>query len=207
MVDGLNKISNCDNAERKADVIFIHGLGGDAYGTWQKDDKDENCWPKWLGEELPYIGVWSLQYSASPTAWKGTTMPIYWRSGNVLEKMKVRQFGVRPIIFICHSLGGLLAKQILRAAYDSTDNKYKQIAEKTCGIVFIATPHSGSDHAKWLQYLKLFSRPTETIEELDADNPRLMELNSWFKKHENTKKIKLQRFQFMIVNKKTQPHG
>lgn len=65
----LHKISGCDNADRKADVVFIHGLGGDPFETWRFGEADHTSWPHWLGEEFEDVGVWSLGYAASPTKW------------------------------------------------------------------------------------------------------------------------------------------
>lgn len=50
-------------------MIFIHGLGGDAFGTWRDGEEDSNSWPHWLGEEFSGVGVWSLGYAASPSKW------------------------------------------------------------------------------------------------------------------------------------------
>ena len=43
----------------------------------------------------------------------------------------------KPMILICFSMGGIIAKLIL--------NKENQLVDKTKGVVFIATPHFGSD--------------------------------------------------------------
>jgi hypothetical protein len=59
-MDGLQKISGCDDPARVADVIFVHGLDGDARTTWHPKDHPEAFWPAWLGEDVPAIGVWSL---------------------------------------------------------------------------------------------------------------------------------------------------
>ena len=75
--DGLLKISkNCENPERVADVIFVHGLDGNARTTWHPNDKPNDFWPEWLGNDLPQVGIWSLGYAVSSSAWKGTTMPL-----------------------------------------------------------------------------------------------------------------------------------
>jgi pimeloyl-ACP methyl ester carboxylesterase len=53
----------------------------------------------------------------------------------------------RPIIFIVHSLGGLVCEQ---AFLLSRDLEYlKPIHESMRGIIFMGTPHGGSPHANW----------------------------------------------------------
>lgn len=112
----LHEISGCENAERKADVVFIHGLGGDALATWRHGEDDSTSWPHWLGQEFPQVGVWSLGYPASPTKWMrlkgwfsegrrdaGHSMALPDRALQVLDFMLLRGLGKRPLFFICHT--------------------------------------------------------------------------------------------------------
>ena len=58
----------------------------------------------------------------------------------------------RPIIFLGHSLGGLLIKSaLIRASIASPNgrNNFRTIKDSTNGIVFFATPHRGSRDVSW----------------------------------------------------------
>jgi pimeloyl-ACP methyl ester carboxylesterase len=54
----------------------------------------------------------------------------------------------RPIIFIGHSLGGLIIKQALVTA-NNNHRKYGDIRHSTKGLVFFGTPHRGGNGAKF----------------------------------------------------------
>ncbi len=79
-VGDLLKIANCDDKARVADVVFVHGLDGDARTTWQQSSTEPNTfWPAWLSGDFPTIGVWSLGYEVASSAWKGHAMPLVGR--------------------------------------------------------------------------------------------------------------------------------
>ncbi|KAK7688526.1 hypothetical protein QCA50_008064 [Cerrena zonata] len=61
---------------------------------------------------------------------------------------------LRPIIFIGHSLGGIVIKQALTRAhvYHATGGKDQgQIYKCTTGVIFLGTPHRGSEKASLAQ--------------------------------------------------------
>jgi predicted alpha/beta hydrolase family esterase len=167
-----------------ADVIFVHGLTGEAVGTWTSQGATEpegEYWPKWLSTDLPNLSFYTLGYPASIFAqWAKKEMALYERAKNSLELLAGYDFGKRPIIFICHSLGGLLTKQLLRTAKESVDAGWQRIADSCVGILFLATPHTGSSLAK---LLKAFSGPFSSthIDKLLKDSSELDELNESFR--------------------------
>ena len=184
----LLAISGCENPERRGDVIFVHGLGGDALGTWHRDGKrdDRDSWLYWLGKDLPDIGIWSLGYEVEPSKWKGNGMPLADRATNTLALLDSYEIGMRPLMFITHSMGGLLVKQMLRHAQDFGTPRWEAIVEQTKGIVFLSTPHSGSDLANWIKYIDGILgvlRVGVSVEELKANHDRLRELNLVYRNH------------------------
>lgn len=177
------QISGCKNPERIGDVIFVHGLGGDARNTWHPENSGtgDQFWPAWLGQDLPDVGVWSLQYEVEPYAWKGSTMPLTDRATNVLALLEAHGLGSHPIVFIAHSLGGLLVKQMLRHAQEFNTLEWTAIVQQIKGIIFLSTPHSGSDLASWISYLRTILPSSVSVEELRANDPRLRNLNLWYR--------------------------
>jgi protein SERAC1 len=54
----------------------------------------------------------------------------------------------RPVIFIAHSLGGLVCEQALLVCGEGESN-LKKLFQSTRGIIFMGTPHGGADLAVW----------------------------------------------------------
>ncbi len=165
------------------DVIFVHGLGGDAIETWHPAKRPDALWPKWLAEDHSEMAVWTLDYPAKATKWsgQGNGMALPDRGKQVLDYLVASGFGRRPIAFVAHSLGGLLVKQVLRASIGLGVPQYRIIGEKTRGVIFLATPHAGSDLSGLAQGLSFFSRPTEEVQDLRANNPYLLDLADWYR--------------------------
>ncbi|AVZ29508.1 AAA-like domain-containing protein [Nodularia spumigena CS-584] len=179
---GLIKISGCDNPKRCGDIIFIHGLGGNARGTWHPEERqdDDNFWLTWLAQERPDLGIWSFGYKAEAFEWKGSTMPLFDRASNLQAYLEVNNIGNYPIVFIVHSMGGLLIKEMLRNA--QTFQK-TAVLEQTKGIVFLATPHTGSHLANLVEKISIVARTTVSVDELKAHLPQLRQLNEWYRQN------------------------
>ena len=205
----LHPISSPLSPQRRLDVVFVHGLGGDPLTTWRHGFEETSSWPHWLATEYgPEIGVWSLGYAASPSQWQGVrvpflgrqdpeagaTMALPLRAQNALERLAMEGIGQRPVCFITHSLGGLLVKCILRRAVDSPDApEWRRVAEHCRGVLFLATPHHGSQLADLASAFKA-SLPTVTIDDLKDNDVHLMELYRWYRNHAPQRSIHTRSF-------------
>ncbi|AOY81091.2 tetratricopeptide repeat protein [Moorena producens JHB] len=180
---GLIEISSYQDLFPSADVVFVHGLGGDAITTWHPQGKrdDHDCWLGWLGKDHLCVNIWSFGYDAEATNWKShSSMPLFDQASNLLEWLDTRELGERPLIFIAHSMGGLLVKKMLNSAL--TFQK-QAILEQTKGIVFLATPHTGSHLASLIDNIGVLAQTTVSVKELKAHSPQLRELNEWYREH------------------------
>lgn len=94
------------------DVVFLHGSGGDALQTWTVPETND-CWPYWLAEDTAHAAVWSVDLDAWSRRSEGHAMGLFDRAINVLSALNNHGIGRRPLYFITHSMGGLLAKTLL----------------------------------------------------------------------------------------------
>ncbi|MCB1035608.1 MAG: hypothetical protein KDD47_17430 [Acidobacteria bacterium] len=175
--EGLLEIHGCGEKERKMDVVFVHGLGGDREGTWHPAGRPQDLFPRWIGEDHPEVGVWSLGYGARTSDWFGASMPLADRAVNALEHLRAHGLVRRPLVFVTHSLGGIVVKRMLRHARDMNAGDLEEVR----GVAFLATPHGGSSLATFARLLPRIFRPSSLVYELVAAHPELRDLSSWYR--------------------------
>ncbi|KAM4771664.1 protein SERAC1 [Rhinophrynus dorsalis] len=200
----------------KADVLFVHGLLGAAFKTWRQQDRDESldersvqeedyteCWPKaWLATDCPSLRIISVEYDTHLSDWKAKcTAENYrksmaYRSRTLLNKLKAAGVGERPIIWVSHSMGGLLVKKMLLNA--SEDHDLKDIVKNTRGIAFYSVPHHGSRLAEYSLNARLLLFPSIEVKELRKDSLELKELNADFLQFAKNKDFKIISFAEML---------
>ncbi|MCW8128184.1 esterase/lipase family protein [Microbulbifer halophilus] len=171
----------------RAHVVFVHGLSGHLEKTWTvKGTNSPELWPKWLAEDISGIGLWLVDYPAAKTNWRGHGMPLSDRADNILARLLLEPRLARGnIIFVVHSLGGLVVEQLLRNAYrDITNNrKTEDFLTRVRRIAFLGTPHRGSLHANIINALWLLARPSASTRDLAVGNPQLRDLNFWYRQY------------------------
>lgn len=192
MTDEMLSIHGCQDARRAGDVVFVHGLNGNARHYWCHEGTPENYWPAWVAEALPTVGVWSLGYENAAfqsrrasllgrSGYRGFAMPLSDRAKHFHLQLENRGIGRRPIVFVAHSMGGLLVKQLLRAANERPNHEsWNAVLKNTRGVCFIATPHIGSDLAKWASYFRALLGTNVSIEQLRPHDSLLLDLNESF---------------------------
>lgn len=133
MVHGLNPRSKDD---------AVH-----AWDTWRTPSGSSGR--LWLREDLPeYVPdsrIFLYQYNATAVYGKDRDTFIG-KANELLEAIRIErdeEAERRPLLFLAHSMGGLLIKQALINAHNNP--KYTAIKDATSGLAFFATPHNGGD--------------------------------------------------------------
>jgi pimeloyl-ACP methyl ester carboxylesterase len=102
------------------------------------------------------------------------------RAKEVLNELARRDIGAGPIVLVCHSLGGLVAKQLLRTASDdAAPPAWRKFADQTKGVAFVATPHAGRTSRARCGVSAGRSARAPRSTTLRAHAPALRQLTEW----------------------------
>ena len=123
---------------------------------------------EWLPKDFPNIRVIGVNYESSLSQWSACGCPCEKENGKLekraaefldrLVKSKVGQD--RPVVWVGHSMGGLLIKSIIVQALQSDDENVRKLGLNTQGVMFLGTPHKGSTLAKFIKYCR---KPVEIV--------------------------------------------
>ncbi|KAF3763781.1 hypothetical protein M406DRAFT_260907, partial [Cryphonectria parasitica EP155] len=188
--------------QAKVDIILIHGLNGNPTKTWTAGNGvywPTDLLPKTLEEDGTQANIFVYGYNADVAGNKDkkpSTNFIHEHAQTLVSYLtsfrKRRKSQRNPIIWVAHSLGGILLKRVLehsdhvRASAHEDD---RAIYVSTYAIVFLGTPHEGSDLARWGEVLqgmvgrvprRLFDSEPILIKTLRKDGETLANINANF---------------------------
>ena len=143
------------NSPRQS-IVLVHGLNpkgskDHARSTWTYSaNGDDVFWPHaLLPETLPSARVILFAYNSS-VGTNASNTSVHSHAETLLNRLYlIRQEDSerhRRLIFVAHSMGGLLVKQALVEA-GIHSSRYSCIKVSTRGLVFFATPHAGGNLA------------------------------------------------------------
>jgi len=141
-----------DGQTGQALVIFIHGLGGSRYGTWQN-------FPAYLYQDCPGVDVGLYAYR---TAWRrlrpGKSIDLDDEGVVLAGILRDSTAGYRKVILVAHSMGGILSKVAVKNLIEHND---RDTLSRLGGLFLMATPQIGS---LWVpSILPWFSRDMQVL--------------------------------------------
>ncbi|EXJ89617.1 hypothetical protein A1O3_02684 [Capronia epimyces CBS 606.96] len=175
-------------ASPAVDIVAVHGLGGDAIHTWTHP-KSKAIWLKdFLPAQIPNARIMTFGYNAAMALGQSTAEVIdHARSllASLVDKREEPEEIQRPLIFIAHSLGGIVVKQALLQA--RLESRYHCIKDATRGLIFLGTPHRGSEKATYGKVLANVAQfvtsrpPARLLKALETNSATLQRLTADFR--------------------------
>ncbi|KAK4206997.1 hypothetical protein QBC37DRAFT_104982 [Rhypophila decipiens] len=179
---GLLELVKRENAD--LDIVAIHGLQGDAIQSWTHERTKFMWLTDYLPEQFPKARIFTYAYN-SGVWFNGSTKTIEQESVNLLTYLDHKVEQDRPLIFICHSMGGILLKAAMVKA-NNERKKYGFLLEHPKVAVFMATPHGGSKIASCVDHLVKLPLPSswfinkKHIKNLKSHSEELEEMSDNF---------------------------
>jgi pimeloyl-ACP methyl ester carboxylesterase len=138
--------------DAKLDIVFVHGLCENRISTWCSDNG--LLWPqKLLSHDISDARILTFGYDADVTKFnlddELADGRIKTQAADLCERLsgfRARtQSADRPLIFVAHSLGGLVCAQLaVKGTLGAGSDNATVIASNTRGMVFLGTPFHGS---------------------------------------------------------------
>ncbi|KAK2930244.1 Alpha/Beta hydrolase fold [Fusarium oxysporum f. sp. vasinfectum] len=173
--------ANSDKIE--VDIVAVHGLGGHAYGSF----KERGGSYMWLEDSLPAHLRAALAGCAARILLYGydarventiSFQSIHDLAGRLRGSLRAIRPGIikkRPLVYIGHSLGGLIIKEN-EPGGDETDMLNLRA---TRGALFFGVPHRGMDNSALLAAIGLQAN-REFLESLRIGSPELEKQSQLF---------------------------
>ncbi|XP_041108354.1 protein SERAC1 isoform X3 [Polyodon spathula] len=138
------------------------------------------CWEQHLrrGDSRIKHKMGTIPAKRRTTLNAGQRRSMAYRSRELLNAIKAAGVGDKPLVWVAHSMGGLLVKKMLQDA--SKDPSLQTLIDNTKGIIFYSVPHHGTLMAEYSVNVRYLLFPSIEVKELSKDSPALRELNESF---------------------------
>ncbi|KAK6360209.1 hypothetical protein TWF730_006359 [Orbilia blumenaviensis] len=134
------------------DIIVLHGLNGGPAKSFRHPEGGNIWFADFLPTDIVDVDswtnsrIWTYGYDAD-SAFGSTSSSALDFARSLLYKVSRIREGCEQykIIWVCHSLGGIVVKTALVEA--QIIPQYQPILTQTVGVIFLGTPHTGSSVA------------------------------------------------------------
>ncbi|KAI1092523.1 hypothetical protein F5B19DRAFT_454286 [Rostrohypoxylon terebratum] len=134
------------NFEPEIDIVFVPGLGAHPEESWKSENTGFNWTTDGLVRDFPRARILLYMYES---AWTGS-LKVKQFMGNIamtllngLKSKRGDRIQRRPIVFIGHSMGGLVIAKAITIA-DSRRDKFPVMFEAIAAAIFFGTPFNGA---------------------------------------------------------------
>jgi len=147
---GFTPLSDPEDAN--VDIVAVTGLGGHALGSFRSADGVSVWLRDFAPKDIPRARFVTYGYDTAVVA-SDNNQGVRELARTLLDGLAIfrqrTQTQQRPLLFVCHSLGGVVLKEALVMSSKVTEVKHKKLLEVaivTYGLVFMGVPNLGLKH-------------------------------------------------------------
>jgi hypothetical protein len=147
---GFTPLSDPEDAN--VDIVAITGLGGHALGSFRSTDGLSVWLRDFAPQDIPRARFITYGYNTAVVA-SDNNQGVHELASTLLDGLAIfrrrTQTQQRPLLFVCHSLGGVVLKEALVMSSKVAEEKHKKLLEVmtvTYGLVFMGVPNLGLKH-------------------------------------------------------------
>lgn len=164
-------------ANAETSIVFVHGILSDGAAAW---GSDKVTWPALLRDDARFgaPSIFVAQYATKLSS--GSQWRIHDAAEQLFDRLRVRDeqgrriLDAKNIVFVAHSMGGIVVRDILVS-------KKSAFRDKAVGVFLVSSPAKGSAIAD--VYTQLFGKSLPHAQLLDlqrASSPYLQKLHADF---------------------------
>ncbi|CAG9997203.1 unnamed protein product [Clonostachys byssicola] len=132
--------------EHQTDIVAISGIGGHAFGSFKERGGDYMWLRDGLADDLTTARIMIYGYKSTiPNSKSMQTLADLALSFYTSLESLIGDEDPKPIVFIAHSLGGLIVKQALAELSKSENEVHVKLMQAVHGLVFFGVPNDGMD--------------------------------------------------------------
>ncbi|KAL1863051.1 hypothetical protein Daus18300_008207 [Diaporthe australafricana] len=218
---GMNAVHSAPPNTAVANIVFVHGLFGGPWKTWAAKAKRKRgglsnredavsgtthvFWPETLlPSAIDNVNIYSFGYDADVERFMSSAglNTVHQHGRNLFNELYALRNSQIPTIIIAHSLGGLVAKEALNQSAHSAHEDERDVVLSTRGIIFLGTPHRGSNAASYgrvayllTRFLAFQSANTKLLSALEKNSETLDRISTdFFQTLESYKNLRIASF-------------
>ncbi|KAI0971965.1 hypothetical protein F4678DRAFT_430685 [Xylaria arbuscula] len=181
--EGMTAMNDVDYLSHKYDCIAISGLASHPFGSWQPKSSDKTF--MWIRDALPkhIHGIRTVVYGYETRLAESQSIEhVTDLASKLIALLIAYGWGLRcskPVIFLAHSLGGLVLRDALRQLADAQSKRNTMLLNIFRGALFFGVPNLGIEQSSFWDIVH--GNPNETlIEDIGRGSNYLRRLNDRF---------------------------
>ncbi|KAK3319651.1 hypothetical protein B0T19DRAFT_270056 [Cercophora scortea] len=181
---GMTTLNDVDPARHSVDCIAISGLASHPFGSWQPRGSDKTF--MWIRDSLPLVvpGARAIIYGYDSDLMEAHSFQtISDIATSLILHLKAGDWNLpssKPVIFLAHSLGGIVLKDAIVQAADR-EKSISGILDRVLGALMFGVPNLGMDQSQLMAMVE--GQANEAlIRDLsgESSNRYLRQLNTQF---------------------------